>query len=91
MQRKVVAWPPHLRRTAEWSLSREPFAFAIIMILLFVQRKVPKNIVAGLRPGLNTIKITMDDEYLSGYAFGLVLPVHIQPHPAQFGSYNAKW
>lgn len=37
-----------------------------------VRRDVPKNIVAGLRPGLNTIKITMDDEYLSGYAFGLV-------------------
>lgn len=37
-----------------------------------VRRDVPNNIAPGLRPGMNTISITVDDEYISGYAMALV-------------------
>lgn len=37
-----------------------------------VRRDVPKNISAGLRPGVNTITIKIEDEYLPGYAMALV-------------------
>jgi len=34
--------------------------------------KVPANISSGLKPGINTISITMEDENPTGYAFALV-------------------
>lgn len=37
-----------------------------------VRRDVPKNIAPGLRPGMNTITITVDDDYISGYAMAFV-------------------
>jgi len=37
-----------------------------------VRRDVPKNISANLRPGMNSIVIKMDDEYLPAYAIALM-------------------
>jgi hypothetical protein len=37
-----------------------------------VRRDVPKDIAAGLRPGMNTINITLEDDHLTGYAMCLV-------------------
>jgi hypothetical protein len=37
-----------------------------------VRRDVPINIAAGLRPGMNTIKIVIEDENASSYAMALV-------------------
>mmetsp|Transcript_72470 Transcript_72470/g.223962 ORF Transcript_72470/g.223962 Transcript_72470/m.223962 type:complete len:351 (-) Transcript_72470:298-1350(-) len=37
-----------------------------------VRRDVPKNVAPGLRPGMNTITIKIEDDYLPGYAMALV-------------------
>lgn len=37
-----------------------------------VRRDVPKNIAPGLRPGMNTITIKIEDDYVPGYAMALV-------------------
>lgn len=37
-----------------------------------VRRDVPQNISAGLKPGLNTISITIEDDYVAGYVMSLV-------------------
>mmetsp|Transcript_81855 Transcript_81855/g.171215 ORF Transcript_81855/g.171215 Transcript_81855/m.171215 type:complete len:821 (-) Transcript_81855:236-2698(-) len=37
-----------------------------------IRRDVPANISSGLKPGINTISITMEDENPTGYAFALV-------------------
>jgi len=37
-----------------------------------VRRDVPKNVTPGLRPGMNTITIRIEDDYLPGYALALV-------------------
>jgi len=37
-----------------------------------VRRDIPRNISAGLRPGMNNIVIRITDEYVAGYALALV-------------------
>lgn len=45
-----------------------------------VRRDVPKDISAGLRPGMNSVTVTIEDEHPSSYAFAIV---RTQPKTAE--------
>jgi len=37
-----------------------------------VRRDVPRDVAPGLRPGMNNITVTIEDEHIAGFAFSLV-------------------
>jgi len=45
-----------------------------------VRRDVPKDISAGLRPGMNSVTVTIEDDHPSSYAFAIV---RTQPRTAE--------